>query len=96
MNVKKMSYEFLEFIERIYIFRYRRVPCIGTVERSLVRNGLLTTSRKAVNWIIKMVRIIFKIINILIYLFVQLLLLIIIKFSKLYAYANALNWIRLG
>lgn len=86
MNVKDEPVSRI-YLTNIYIQRWTRVIHRNSGKKS--RESLLTTSKKAVNWIFEMVTIIFETINISIR--IQLLLIVIVKFFEFYVYIDTLN-----
>lgn len=86
MNVKDEPVSRV-YLTNVYIQRWTRVIHRNSGKKS--RETLLTTSKKAVNWIFEMVTIIFETINISIR--IQLLLIVIVKFFEFYVYIDTLN-----
>lgn len=81
MNVKDEPVSRV-YLTNVYIQRWTRVIHRNSGKKS--RESLLTTSKKAVNWIFEMVTIIFETINISIR--IRLLLIVIVKFFEFYVY----------
>lgn len=86
MNVKDEPVSRI-YLTNVYIQRWTRVIHRNSGKKS--RESLLTTSKKAVNWIFEMVTIIFETINISIC--IRLLLIVIVKFFEFYVYIDTLN-----
>lgn len=86
MNVKDEPVSRV-YLTNVYIQRWTRVIHRNSGKKS--RESLLTTSKKAVNWIFEMVTIIFETINISIR--IRLLLIVIVKFFEFYVYIDTLN-----
>lgn len=86
MNVKDEPVSRV-YLTNVHIQRWTRVIHRNSGKKS--RESLLTTSKKAVNWIFEMVTIIFETINISIR--IRLLLIVIVKFFEFYVYIDTLN-----